>query len=105
MIDPATNISVTLNAAQWNALLVQLAEGPYRLVAPLLAAIQQQCQQYDSDPLAQAHTPPHRVNGGAHDAIGEADEAEDTLAGLVQRVEKRAKRANASARRDPHSET
>lgn len=58
MIDPNTQISVTLNANQWNTVLLQLAEGPYNRVAPLLTAIQQQCVAYESDPDEQS---PHRV--------------------------------------------
>lgn len=49
MIDPNTNIAVMLNAAQWNTVLGQLSEGPYRLVAPILQAIQQQCMAQDPE--------------------------------------------------------
>lgn len=49
-IDQNTQISVTLNATQWNLVLLQLAEGPYRVVQPLLTAIQQQCMAYESTP-------------------------------------------------------
>jgi hypothetical protein len=47
MIDSNTNISITLNAQQWNIILMTLAEGPYRVVAPLIADIQKQCYQYE----------------------------------------------------------
>ena len=70
-IDQNTQIAVTLNAAQWNALLGQLAEGPYRLVAPLLIAIQQQCQEYDSEPPSM--NLPRRATGGANGADPHAD--------------------------------
>ena len=49
-IDQNTQIAVTLNASQWNTVLLQLAEGPYRVVQPLLTAIQQQCMTYESLP-------------------------------------------------------
>jgi hypothetical protein len=49
MLDPNTTLTVTLRAAEWNAIMAQLAEGPYRLVAPLLASIQRQCQGQDAD--------------------------------------------------------
>ena len=55
MIEPDTQMVVSLAAAQWNAVMTLLAEGPYRIAAPLIASIQQQCQQYDR---------PMRVNGG-----------------------------------------
>jgi hypothetical protein len=71
MIDANTNIAVTLNAQQWNTLLVQLAEGPYRLVAPLLTAIQQQCQEYDAEPPSMMM--PRRTAGGANGADPHTD--------------------------------
>jgi hypothetical protein len=49
-IDQNTQISVTLNATQWNLVLLQLSEGPYRVVQPLMTAIQQQCMAYESTP-------------------------------------------------------
>ena len=49
-IEQNTQISVTLNATQWNLVLLQLAEGPYRVVSPLLNTIQQQCMAYESAP-------------------------------------------------------
>jgi len=49
VIDPNTNINVMLSAAQWNLVLGQLSEGPYRLVAPILQAIQQQCMAQDPE--------------------------------------------------------
>lgn len=53
MIEPETQIPVTLSAQQWNLVLAQLADGPYRLVAPILNAIQQQCMAYESTPEGQ----------------------------------------------------
>ena len=47
MLEPNTQIHIILNAQQWNTVLLQLAEGPYRVVAPLMEAIQRQCQEHD----------------------------------------------------------
>lgn len=60
MLEPNTQVTVTLNAQQWNTVLTQLAEGPYRVVASLMQAIAQQCE---------AHAPPaitrlRQVDGG-----------------------------------------
>ena len=52
-------------------MLVQLAEGPYRLVAPLLTAIQQQCQEYDAEPPSMMM--PKRTAGGANGADPHTD--------------------------------
>ena len=57
MIEPITPIPVTLRAQEWNTLMALLAEGPYKLAAPLIAAIQQQCMEHDA---------PMRVSGGAN---------------------------------------
>jgi hypothetical protein len=40
---PQQPLTVTLEAAQWNAVMALLAEGPYRVAAPLLSEIQRQC--------------------------------------------------------------
>ena len=42
-IAPTQSLTVTLEAQQWNSLMALLAEGPYRISAPLIQAIQQQC--------------------------------------------------------------
>lgn len=42
MLQPTDQITVTLTATEWNQVLAQLAEGPFRIVAPLLGKIQQQ---------------------------------------------------------------
>lgn len=42
-MEPTTVITVTLEAQQWNLVLATLAEGPFRLVAPLIENIQRQC--------------------------------------------------------------
>src|SRR5262249_9613428 len=62
MMDPNLPIAVTLTAGQWNTLLGLLAEvsAPWKLVNPLLNAIQSQCMAQDADqpnnivPLPQA---------------------------------------------------
>jgi hypothetical protein len=36
-------LTVTLEVQQWNAVMALLAEGPYRVAAPLLTEIQRQC--------------------------------------------------------------
>ena len=41
-IDANAPLSVTLTAQQWNQLLSLLAEGPYRIAAPLISAITSQ---------------------------------------------------------------
>lgn len=69
--------SVRLTAAEWNQLTAILAEGPFRIVAPLLAKIRDQAQAQDraaQDRAAQdaaQHPPPppaHPGNGDARDA-------------------------------------
>ena len=49
MLEPNAQISVTLNATQWNAVLMQLAEGPYRVVASLMQTIAAQCEAHSKD--------------------------------------------------------
>lgn len=44
---PTDTIPVTLEAAAWNQVLTLLAEGPYRVAAPLIQTIQGQCNQWD----------------------------------------------------------
>jgi hypothetical protein len=57
MIDQNTQIAVMLRAQEWNTLMALIAEGPYKIAAPLIAAIQQQCMEHDA---------PMRVSGGAN---------------------------------------
>ena len=59
MIDQNTQIAVTLRAQEWNTLMALIAEGPYKIAAPLIAAIQQQCMEHDA---------PMRVSGGTNGA-------------------------------------
>jgi hypothetical protein len=42
-IAPNQRLSVTLEAKDWNTVLAILAEGPYRVVGPILGEIQRQC--------------------------------------------------------------
>lgn len=43
-IDATTMLEVSLQAQQWNSVLALLAEGPYRVAAPIIQAIAQQTQ-------------------------------------------------------------
>lgn len=43
MIQPNDKLDVTLEAQQWDAVMRSLAEGPFRVVQPLIAEIQRQC--------------------------------------------------------------
>ena len=45
---PQQRLSVTLEAQQWNAVMALLAEGPYRISAPLIESIQRQCMAADA---------------------------------------------------------
>jgi hypothetical protein len=44
-IDPNTQITITLNAAQWNVVLEALGNMPFRASAPLIQEISNQAQQ------------------------------------------------------------
>ena len=50
MMDPNMPIAVTLTAQQWNTTLALLAEvnAPWKLVNPLLSAIQAQCMAHQA---------------------------------------------------------
>jgi hypothetical protein len=48
MIDRTSRLTVMLEAQQWDAVLNALADGPYRVTAPLIAEIQRQCMQHDT---------------------------------------------------------
>jgi hypothetical protein len=41
-------IAVEMTAAEWNQVMAVLADGPYRIVAPLLAKIQEQALAKDA---------------------------------------------------------
>lgn len=47
-IEATAPLSITLPAHQWNVVLGVLAEGPYRVVAPLIAEITAQAQHAGS---------------------------------------------------------
>jgi hypothetical protein len=52
MLQPNDRLDVTLTAAEWNTVMQVLGEGPFRVVQPLIAEIQRQCQAQDQPPLA-----------------------------------------------------
>jgi hypothetical protein len=58
-IEPATRISITLEAQQWNQVLSVLHDGPYRIVAALIATIAEQAQ------AAANQAPQPLLNGAA----------------------------------------
>ena len=53
-MNPTDRISITLDAQTWETVLRVIAQAPvaYAVVAPLIAAIQQQCTQPQQPPLA-----------------------------------------------------
>jgi len=55
-IDASIQLSVTLAAEQWNAVLDVLQNGPYRMVAPLIQSIASQVQQ-NAEKLATGPAP------------------------------------------------
>lgn len=58
-----TPISITLQLQQWRALCEVLAEGPFRVVSPLMGAIDRQCaEQLQQKPIGAVP----RGNGAAH---------------------------------------
>ena len=67
-IEATTPIPVTLQAVQWNQVIAQLTEGPYRIAAPLIQEIAKQTQAYV------ARLPMQRGNGElAIEATGDPD--------------------------------
>lgn len=44
MIDPATSISITMQAGQWDQVLNVLGDGAWKVVAPLIQKIVEQAQ-------------------------------------------------------------
>lgn len=40
-------IAISLDAASWQQVMALLADGPYKLSAPLIHSIQQQCMAYE----------------------------------------------------------
>lgn len=65
MITPEQPLEVTLSIVQWRAVLEQLANGPYRIVGPLIGDIERQCQtQIARLQQPEMPAPPfHRSNG------------------------------------------
>lgn len=43
-MDATDKLTVTLEAQQWNTVMALLAEGPFRLAAPLIGEIKAQCE-------------------------------------------------------------
>lgn len=63
-MDANAEISIRMTAAEWNQTIAVLGEGPYRIVAPLIAKIHQQ---------GMAQGAPSEGNGAAPPVIdGEA---------------------------------
>jgi hypothetical protein len=60
-MNPDTNIAVSLTASEWNVVLQLLAEGPYRVAAPLISAIQKQAMESQN-----AAPPAPAPNGAQH---------------------------------------
>lgn len=67
-LTPDAQLGVTLSVAQWRAVLEQLSAGPYRVVGPLIAMIEQQANAE----IARLQPPPRRANG-----VGEHADAND----------------------------
>jgi hypothetical protein len=60
-MEPNDRLSVILEAQQWNVVLAQLAEGPYRVMAPIINELQQQClaqQRAEEQPEPQPQPQP-----------------------------------------------
>jgi hypothetical protein len=57
-VSVGTPLSVVLTVAQWRAVLETLANGPYRVVAPLMNAIEQQ-----ANAMIARMQPQQRANG------------------------------------------
>jgi hypothetical protein len=49
-IPPTERLTVTLEAATWNTVMQVLGEGPFRIVAPLIQEIQNQCTNQPAPP-------------------------------------------------------
>jgi hypothetical protein len=42
-MNPTDQLTITLEAQQWNTVMATLADGPFRVVAPLIQEMQRQC--------------------------------------------------------------
>lgn len=63
-IAATAQLSVTLEAQQWNSVIAALAEAPYRIAAPLIQAMTEQLQQN----VPGQEVPAVRQNGAAEPA-------------------------------------
>ena len=66
---PEQPLTVILAASQWNAVMALLAEAPYRISAPLIQAIQQQCMAADAGASGRAQV---STNGMGEEVRGDA---------------------------------
>lgn len=46
-LNPTDKIPITLEAQQWNLVLMTLAEAPFKIAAPLIEAIRGQCMTHE----------------------------------------------------------
>jgi hypothetical protein len=51
MFQPNESIAVTMTAAEWNQVLAALAEGPFKIVMPLIQKINEQAMKQDGGGL------------------------------------------------------
>jgi len=64
-VNPTDEVHLTLTVADLNALLAQLVEGPYRIVAPLVQKIGEQARAQQLIPPLPQQPPMPRPNGEA----------------------------------------
>jgi hypothetical protein len=63
-LNPTDKVPITLEAQQWNVVLMALAEAPFKISAPLIEAIRGQCMTYERETIDAMPAPA----GGAPDA-------------------------------------
>jgi hypothetical protein len=69
MFQPTDKITLILEARQWEAIMQLMSDGPYRVVAPLLAELQGQWQRQLTPPAPMvAPSPALKVVGAEEDA-------------------------------------
>ena len=61
MLQPDDELTICLTANEWNVVLGQWSEGPFRVVAPLIQKIRDQGMAQDTEPG-------HKPANGARDA-------------------------------------
>jgi hypothetical protein len=66
-ITPDQPLSVTLSIAQWRVVLETLANGPFRVVGPLIGDIERQCQTQ----IQRMQPPPMMRGNGAEERAHE----------------------------------